>query len=364
MPTSCCRRRASEPTISTVPTAPTGCMGPAGHYAGTALQLRRGPGIARRWARRPDLHARAADAARDFGATGRRPRRSGEAVRRQPIHIARLGRPALQTPSGPLDSTPIGLQAGPPMPDWNRDPLEAAEAAKWPLRLLTAPGYFHYTAFRAWASCAAARASRSACCIRRGAKTRGLRTATKVRLFNDRGASACADRRRDPARRRAGARPAPHSESVSGASTSLCSDRYTDMGEGATTRAPGSMWSRGGRGGAAAALGRVEPNSPRVAIRGLQEHRTLVGLLGQFGERLSNLRHGRAGQAKNVLISLRLSVDTYALLGSGRRVWSIFRAPALSGSRFNVKRDCFPCSRGPDKSMSIAAAASCWSNVL
>jgi hypothetical protein len=34
------------------------------------------------------------------------------------------------------------------MPDWVPDPVETAEAGKWPLRLLTAPGYFQaHTAF-------------------------------------------------------------------------------------------------------------------------------------------------------------------------------------------------------------------------
>ncbi len=68
-----------------------------------------------------------------------------------PIHIAHDwdGQP-FKTPSGKLEfySEQLARQGVSPMPDWNADPVEAAEAAKWPLRLLTAPGYFQaHTAF-------------------------------------------------------------------------------------------------------------------------------------------------------------------------------------------------------------------------
>ena len=42
----------------------------------------------------------------------------------------------------------LAAQGLPPMPDWQPDPEEAQQAAQWPLRLLTAPGYFQsHTAF-------------------------------------------------------------------------------------------------------------------------------------------------------------------------------------------------------------------------
>ena len=69
----------------------------------------------------------------------------------EPIHIAHDwdGQP-FKTPSGKLEfySEQLARLGVSPMPDWNEDPVEVAEAAKWPLRLLTAPGYFQaHTAF-------------------------------------------------------------------------------------------------------------------------------------------------------------------------------------------------------------------------
>ena len=58
-----------------------------------------------------------------------------------------------------------GGQGPPPMPDWHPDAQEERDAARWPLRLLTAPGYFQsHTAFSGVRSCASAKASRAASC--------------------------------------------------------------------------------------------------------------------------------------------------------------------------------------------------------
>ena len=69
----------------------------------------------------------------------------------EPIHIEHdwKGQP-FATPSGKLEffSEQLAKLGLSPMPDWNEDPIEVADAAKWPLRLLTAPGYFQaHTAF-------------------------------------------------------------------------------------------------------------------------------------------------------------------------------------------------------------------------
>jgi predicted molibdopterin-dependent oxidoreductase YjgC len=77
---------------------------------------------------------------------------------------------------------------------------------------------------------------------------RGLRDGQLVRLFNDRGSVGLVLKVSDeiqpgivlvPGQR-------PDGDTVAGTINILCSDRYTDTGEGATTRAPGSI-SRFGR---------------------------------------------------------------------------------------------------------------------
>ena len=54
------------------------------------------------------------------------------------------------TPSGKLEfySETLASKGLPPMPDWHEDAEETAQGRRWPLRLLTAPGYFQsHTAF-------------------------------------------------------------------------------------------------------------------------------------------------------------------------------------------------------------------------
>ena len=68
---------------------------------------------------------------------------------------------------------------------------------------------------------------------RRQARPEGRRRGAPVQRPR-RGRPDAQGQRRGPARRRAGAGPAPDSEAISGTINMLCSDRYTDMGEGAT----------------------------------------------------------------------------------------------------------------------------------
>ena len=87
-------------------------------------------------AARPDRAA--ADPAKLFATPGR----SHIAHDRAASNSAR--RPASSS-SIPRRSRKQGL---PPMPDWQPDPAEAPRPPQWPLRLLTAPGYFQsHTAF-------------------------------------------------------------------------------------------------------------------------------------------------------------------------------------------------------------------------
>jgi anaerobic selenocysteine-containing dehydrogenase len=183
------------------------------------------------------------DAARELfkGATG--PAAAADPVKLfagEPIHIAHDwdGQP-FKTPSGKLEfySEQLARQGVSPMPDWNEDPVEAAEAAKWPLRLLTAPGYFQaHTAFSG-VGFLRGREGKPFCILHpEDAGRRGLKQGDEVRLFNDRGEIGLMLQVNDDIQPGVVLVPGqrPTSEAVSGTINMLCSDRYTDMGEGAT----------------------------------------------------------------------------------------------------------------------------------
>jgi anaerobic selenocysteine-containing dehydrogenase len=183
------------------------------------------------------------DAARELfkGATG--PAAAADPVKLfagVPIHIAHDwdGQP-FKTPSGKLEfySEQLARQGVSPMPDWNEDPVEAAEAAKWPLRLLTAPGYFQaHTAFSG-VGFLRGREGQPFCVLHpEDSDKRGLKDGDEVRLFNDRGEIGLVLKVADEIQPGVVLVPGqrPTSEAVSGTINMLCSDRYTDMGEGAT----------------------------------------------------------------------------------------------------------------------------------
>ncbi len=157
----------------------------------------------------------------------------------RPIRLAPQGGQEFRTPSGRLEFysgqlAAAGLAA---MPDWRPDPQEERDRARWPLRLLTAPGYFQ--AHTAYAGVDFLRRREGApCCILHPeeAARRGLADGAKVRLFNERGAVGLVLRVSDevlpgvvlvPGQR-------PDGETLSGTINMLCSDRYTDLGDGAT----------------------------------------------------------------------------------------------------------------------------------
>jgi anaerobic selenocysteine-containing dehydrogenase len=158
----------------------------------------------------------------------------------EPIHIAHdLDGQPFKTPSGKLEfySGQLAKQGLPPMPDWLPDPVETAEAGKWPLRLLTAPGYFQaHTAFSG-VGFLRTREGKPFCILHpEDAKKRGLKDGDQVRVFNDRGEVGLvlkvADEIQPGVLLVPGQRPT--GEALSGTINMLCSDRYTDMGEGAT----------------------------------------------------------------------------------------------------------------------------------
>ena len=155
------------------------------------------------------------------------------------VSISTKSAQQFRTPSGKLEfySEQLAKQGISPVPDWNEDPVDAAEARKWPLRLLTAPGYFQaHTAFSG-VGFLREREGKPFCVLHPDdAKKRGLGDGAAVRLFNGRGEIGLELKVSDEIQPGVVLVPGqrPTSEAISGTINMLCSDRYTDMGEGAT----------------------------------------------------------------------------------------------------------------------------------
>ncbi|HVH75659.1 MAG TPA: molybdopterin-dependent oxidoreductase [Stellaceae bacterium] len=174
------------------------------------------------------------------GARGRAAALDPERVREAgPVRLAPEGGQQFKTPSEKLEfySERLAAQGLAPMPDWRPDPQEERDSARWPLRLLTAPGYFQsHTAYSGNAFLRR-REGPPACILNpEDAASRGLADGDKVRLFNERGTVGLVLRVSEevpagvvlvPGQR-------PDGEALGGTVNMLCSDRYTDMGEGAT----------------------------------------------------------------------------------------------------------------------------------
>ena len=157
----------------------------------------------------------------------------------QPFRYAAPDAQAFRTPSGKLEfySAQLAAQGHAPLPDWQPDPEEERDAARWPLRLLTAPGYF--PAHTAYAGVEFLRRREGKPCVilhPEEAARRNLADGARVRLFNERGAVGLILKISDevmpgvalvPGQRR-------DSETVEGTVNLLVSDRYTDLGDGAT----------------------------------------------------------------------------------------------------------------------------------
>jgi anaerobic selenocysteine-containing dehydrogenase len=124
-----------------------------------------------------------------------------------------------------------------PLPDWQPDPREAEDAARWPLRLLTAPGYFQ--AHTAYSGVEFLRHREGPPCVvlhPDEAARRGLGNGARVRLFNERGEVGLVLRVSDEVLPGVALVPGqrPDGETHAGTVNLLVSDRYTDIGDGAT----------------------------------------------------------------------------------------------------------------------------------
>jgi anaerobic selenocysteine-containing dehydrogenase len=174
------------------------------------------------------------------GARGRAAALDPEQVREVgPVRLAPQDAQQFRTPSGKLEfySGQLAAQGLPPMPDWDPDPEEERQAAHWPLRLLTAPGYFQsHTAFSGVEFLRGREGP--PCCILHpeDAHARGLVDGQRVRLFNDLGSVGLVLRIGDEIQPGVVLVPGqrPDAETGSGTINMLCSDRFTDLGEGAT----------------------------------------------------------------------------------------------------------------------------------
>ncbi len=156
-----------------------------------------------------------------------------------PIHMAPSDAQVFRTPSGKLEfySDELAAQGLPPLPDWQPDPDEERQAARWPLRLLTAPGYFQsHTAFSG-VEFLRRREGPPICILHPGdAAARRLSDGQRVRLYNERGSVELTLRIADEVRPGVVLVPGQRADGETGSGTinMLCSDRFTDLGDGAT----------------------------------------------------------------------------------------------------------------------------------
>jgi anaerobic selenocysteine-containing dehydrogenase len=172
------------------------------------------------------------------GATGRAAMDPDTVRDAGPISIGPKEGQEFRTPSGKLEfySETLAKQGLHPMPDWQPDPAEPQQP-QWPLRLLTAPGYFQsHTAFSG-VGFLRRREGAPFCVLHPDdAKARHLNDGDRVRLVNERGTVGLTLHVRDEVQPGVVLVPGqrPDSEAASGTVNMLCSDSFTDMGEGAT----------------------------------------------------------------------------------------------------------------------------------
>ena len=154
-----------------------------------------------------------------------------------PIAVG-AGRP-FGTPSGKLEfySETLAAQGLPALPDWQPDPDAAERGRRWPLRLLTAPGYFQAHTAYAGVAWLRKKAGPPECVLHPDdAAARGLRAGQPVELYNDRGAVTLVLRVSDETSPGVAFVPGqrPVGEALAGTINMLCSTEYSDLGAGAT----------------------------------------------------------------------------------------------------------------------------------
>jgi anaerobic selenocysteine-containing dehydrogenase len=156
-----------------------------------------------------------------------------------PIRMAPEASQRFLTPSGKLEfySDFLAAKQLPPMPDWREDADEVQDAARWPLRLLTAPGFFQPHTTYSGVGSLRRHEGQPLCVLHpEDAGLRNLKDGQRVRLFNDLGSIGLVLQVSDEVQPGVAFVPGQRrdDETVSGTVNMLCSDRYADMGEGAT----------------------------------------------------------------------------------------------------------------------------------
>lgn len=157
-----------------------------------------------------------------------------------PVKLApEPGRQQFATPSGRLEfySDRLAGQGLPAMPDWVEEAAEAEGERRWPLRLLTAPGYYQsHTAFSAVASLRRKQGPPECVLHPDDAAARQLRDGESVQLVNQRGLVTLRLRVSDETPPGVVFVPGQRPAGEAGQSTinMLVSDRFSDLGEGAT----------------------------------------------------------------------------------------------------------------------------------
>ena len=173
-------------------------------------------------------------------ATGTASGLDPEAVRRNgPVKVAPSGPQRFATPSGKLEfySETLAAQGLPALPDWAPDAHGESLELRFPLRLLTAPGYFQsHTAFSGIAALRKKQGAPACVLHPEEAKKRGLEDGQTVELHNDVGVVRLVLRVSDEAPPGVAFVPGQRPAAEGGGTTvnMLCSDRYSDMGDGAT----------------------------------------------------------------------------------------------------------------------------------
>lgn len=154
-----------------------------------------------------------------------------------PIKLRRPpGGQRFATPSGKLEFCSERLRAagGPAMPDWQ--PAEARDG-RWPLTLLTAPGYYQSHTVFAGNRALARREGPPSCVLHPAeAARRALREGDRVELVSERGRMQALLRVSDDAPPGVAVVPGqrPSADADGTTVNFLTADRYTDLGDGAT----------------------------------------------------------------------------------------------------------------------------------
>jgi anaerobic selenocysteine-containing dehydrogenase len=156
-----------------------------------------------------------------------------------PIKMVPPDAQEFRTPSGRLEifSQTLADEGIAPLPDWHPDLEETRDGTRWPLRLLTAPGFFQaHTTYDAIAFLRQREGPPFCVLNPSDAAERSLAEGQTVHLFNDRAAVRLALRISDEIQPGVVLVPGQRTDpdDTAGTVNMLCSDRLTDMGAGAT----------------------------------------------------------------------------------------------------------------------------------